>query len=184
MNATDVKNVNNLEHNQAAITSTATSPRIVRNWRLISVGGALLLALLGTIIFLIITVIGSERAHNANTPPPDLDASLTQTSTKGMYRSTAAPGIEPIAINQLHSWTLHIETPDGRPVDDATVTVRGDMPGHGHGLPTEPKVSKAAGAGNYLVEGMKFQMTGWWYVDFSVASSKGSDTVRFNLVLK
>ncbi|MEO8287096.1 MAG: FixH family protein [Chloroflexota bacterium] len=185
MNATEVKNATNSESNQAAITSPATGPRAVRSWQLIGAGAALLLVLLGIIFFLVIPALGGDdTGHNANTPPPDLDTSLTQTSTKGLYRGTAAPGMAPIAINQLHSWTLHVETADGRPVDDATIAVKGDMPGHGHGLPTEPKVNKAAGAGNYLVEGMKFQMTGWWYLDFTIASSKGSDTVRFNLVLK
>ena len=32
--------------------------------------------------------------------------------------------------------------------------------------------------------GMKFQMTGWWYVDFGITSSKGDDTIRFNFILK
>jgi hypothetical protein len=77
-----------------------------------------------------------------------------------------------------------VESADGQPVNDATITVHGDMPGHGHGLPTEPTVTKMAGEGNYLVEGMKFQMTGWWYVEFGIKSPKGSDTVRFNLILK
>jgi hypothetical protein len=183
MNAIDVKNVTNSEHNQAVVTSPATNLRAARNRQLIGIGAPLLL-LLGVILFLVIPSPGGDMGHNANTPPTGLDTSLTQMSTKGLYRSTVAPGTAPITINQLHSWALHIETTDGRAVDDATVTVTGDMPGHGHGLPTEPKVSKATGTGNYMVEGMKFQMTGWWYVDFNITSSKGSDTVRFNFVLK
>jgi hypothetical protein len=58
------------------------------------------------------------------------------------------------------------------------------MPGHGHGLPTQPAVTQKLGNGDYVVEGMKFQMTGWWYVDFGVTGSKGSDTIRFNFILK
>jgi len=88
-----------------------------------------------------------------------------------------------LTIDTLHSWTLHLETVDGKPVENATITVHGDMPGHGHGLPTKPIVSERSN-GDYLVEGMKFQMTGWWYVDFGISGSKGSDTVRFNFILK
>ncbi len=153
--------------------------RGLRGWRLVALSGVLLLALLG-----IGYVLMMQRMQDANTPPPGLDTSWTQISAKGLYRSTVAPSSEPIAINQLHSWRLHVETADGQPVDDATITIHGDMPGHGHGLPTEPAVTQKLGNGDYLVEGLKFQMGGWWYVDMDIVSAKGTDTVRFNFVLK
>lgn len=163
----------------SAGTLTATRPRGLRGWRLAALGGVVLLALLAAGYFLMMSGM-----RDANTPPPGLDTSWTQTSAKGLYRSTIAPSMEPIKINELHSWRLHVETADGRPVDDATITIHGDMPGHGHGLPTEPVVAQKLGNGDYLVEGMKFQMSGWWYVDFDITSAAGSDTVRFNLTLK
>ncbi len=92
--------------------------------------------------------------------------------------------LEPLAIDKLHAWTLHLETADGKPVENATITVHGDMPGHGHGLPTKPIVSTHRGNGDYLVEGMKFQMTGWWFVEFDVIADGKQDTVRFDFVLK
>jgi hypothetical protein len=57
------------------------------------------------------------------------------------------------------------------------------MPQHGHGLPTRPQVTRALGDGTYLVEGMKFQMGGWWVVDFTIEVNGQSDSVRFNLAL-
>jgi hypothetical protein len=57
------------------------------------------------------------------------------------------------------------------------------MPQHGHGLPTQPLVTAYLGDGTYLVEGMKFQMGGWWVVDFTIEANGQSDTVRFNLSL-
>lgn len=149
-----------------------------RNWPLLALGGLLLLALLAAIYLLM------QSMHDPNTPPADLNTSYTQTSAKGLYQGTIEPDIEPIAINKLHSWRLHIKTVDGQPVDDATITIHGDMPGHGHGLPTEPVVGHELGNGDYLIEGMKFQMPGWWYVDFEIESAKGTDTLRFNLVLE
>jgi hypothetical protein len=34
-----------------------------------------------------------------------------------------------------------------------------------------------------LVEGVKFNMGGWWVVRFAITSSAGTDTVTFNLGL-
>jgi hypothetical protein len=57
------------------------------------------------------------------------------------------------------------------------------MPQHGHGLPTKPAVTRRLGEGDHLVEGMKFNMGGWWVVKFQVAGPQGSDVVTFNLKL-
>ena len=66
----------------------------------------------------------------------------------------------------------------------ASISVDGDMPQHGHGLPTRPQVTKHLGNGDYLAEGMKFQMGGWWVVDFTIDAAGQKDTVRFNMILK
>ena len=116
--------------------------------------------------------------------PADLDFSTTQLSESGLYQATIVPDSEPIAINQLHTWTVHIETGDGQPLSDATVTVDGDMPQHGHGMPTRPQVTQNLGNGHYLVEGMKFQMGGWWVVEFMIGAGGEQDKVSFNLLLE
>lgn len=116
-------------------------------------------------------------------PPANLDTSTTRTSENGIYKVTIKPDIAPIAINKIHTWTLHVETRDGKPVENAVITVNGGMPQHGHGLPTEPKVTQYLGEGNYRVEGVKFQMTGWWEVKFDVTSQGKTDKVTFNLIL-
>ena len=116
--------------------------------------------------------------------PADLDYSTTQLSESGLYQATIVPETEPIAINHLHTWVIHIETPDGQPLTDATVTVDGDMPQHGHGMPTRPQVTQNLGNGDYLVEGMKFQMGGWWVVDFLIGEGSEQDKVSFNLMLE
>lgn len=116
--------------------------------------------------------------------PADLDFSTTQLSESGLYQATIVPDSEPIAINQLHTWIVHIETGDGQPLSDATVTVDGDMPQHGHGMPTRPQVTQNLGNGDYLVEGMKFQMGGWWVVEFMIGAGGEQDKVSFNLLLE
>lgn len=115
--------------------------------------------------------------------PSDLDYSRTRTSAAGLYRATIHPQGDTIPQHTLHRWTLHLETAAGVPVDSATVTVDGGMPQHGHGLPTTPRVTRALGNGDHLVEGMKFNMGGWWVVKFHVLASAGQDSVVFNLKL-
>ena len=61
--------------------------------------------------------------------------------------------------------------------------VDGGMPEHGHGLPTEPYVTGNLGGGDYLVEGLRFQMKGWWEVKFTISTSENTDEVVFNLIL-
>ncbi len=116
--------------------------------------------------------------------PANLDLSTTRTSAQGLFKATIRPAVDPIPTNQIHTWTLHVETPDGQPVENAKITLNGGMPQHGHGLPTQPVVSQYLGNGDYLVEGMKFQMTGWWVVNFYVTAGGKSDQVTFNLMLK
>ena len=116
-------------------------------------------------------------------PPADLDYSRTRTSEAGRYRATIRPQGDSIPTGKLQRWTLHLETVAGARVDSAAVTVDGGMPQHGHGLPTKPQVTRALGNGDHLVEGMKFNMGGWWVVKFHVVAAAGSDSLLFNLKL-
>jgi hypothetical protein len=45
-------------------------------------------------------------------------------------------------------------------------------------------VTRSLGNGDYLVEGVKFHMPGWWVMDFEIQAGGKTDTVRFNLMLK
>ena len=119
-----------------------------------------------------------------NPPPADLNLATTRVTDKGLYEVSFTPATDPIAINQIHSWTLHVETPEGKAVENAQITVDGGMPQHGHGLPTRPQVTQNLGNGDYLVEGMKFQMIGWWEVRYTITASEQSDSITFNLVIK
>ena len=116
-------------------------------------------------------------------PPRDLDYSRTRTSAGGLYRATIKPQGDSIPQGKLHRWVLHLETAGGAPVDGCEIAVDGGMPQHGHGLPTKPRVTRDLGHGDHLVDGMKFNMGGWWVVKFRVASTAGTDSVVFNLKL-
>ena len=116
-------------------------------------------------------------------PPKDLDYARTRTSEAGLYRATIKPQGDSIPQGKLHRWVLHLETASGAPVDACEITIDGGMPQHGHGLPTKPRVTRDLGHGDHLVDGMKFNMGGWWVVKFHVASASGTDSLVFNLKL-
>jgi hypothetical protein len=114
---------------------------------------------------------------------PSSDIATTKMSAHQLYRAAVRPSVVPVPLRSLQAWTLHVETADGRPVDAATITMNGGMPQHGHGLPTSPRVTRALGNGDHLVEGVKFNMGGWWVVRFAITTGAGTDTVTFNLGL-
>ena len=116
-------------------------------------------------------------------PPKELDYSRTRTSEGGHYRGTIKPQGDSIPKGKLQRWTLHLETVEGTAVDSVKIAVDGGMPQHGHGLPTKPRVTRDLGNGDHLVEGMKFNMGGWWVVKFRVNATPGADSLEFNLSL-
>ena len=145
----------------------------------LSLGGVL-----GGLVLAYIVAMNMMMAKMNGEVPADLDYSTTRTSDDGLFKVSYAPSTGTVPVNQMHQWTLHVETADGQPVEDATIGVDGDMPQHGHGLPTQPRVTKNLGNGDYLVDGMKFQMGGWWLMDFTITANGKTDAVHFNMMLQ
>lgn len=131
------------------------------------------------------TVVGCRQTAQKSAEPTETrDYSTTRLSNIALYRVTYTSEHNPVPVRQLHTWQLHIENAQtGEPIDSAEIAIDGDMLEHGHGLPTQPEVTQNLGEGNYLVEGVKFQMGGWWVMDFTITANGETDTVRFNLQL-
>ncbi len=117
------------------------------------------------------------------TPPADLDLGLRHPSAEGRFVVDLVPPAQGPAVGQIHAWTVRVAAADGQPVSGARITVDGGMPQHGHGLPTRPRVTAEPSPGTYLVEGMKFSMTGWWEMRFDIDAGGARDRAQFNLVL-
>lgn len=109
--------------------------------------------------------------------------SVTNLTSLGMFRITVHSEIIPIPMNQMHSWIVHLETPDGQVIKDAEISVSGGMPAHQHGLPTEPRVTGYLGNGDYLLEGMKFSMAGEWRIRLDIAAGEKHDKLKIYLEL-
>ena len=103
-------------------------------------------------------------------------------SAQGRYVATLAPA-KPLRPRQMQTVRVTVRDAEGRAIDEARIVVGGGMPQHGHGLPTRPRVTRNLGDGIYEIEGVRFNMGGWWEFKLAIAGSNGADTITFNLDL-
>lgn len=115
--------------------------------------------------------------------PDDLDLATTRATDAGHFSVTISPADPAYQRNSLHSWIVVISTPDGAPVEGAGILLDGGMPQHGHGLPTSPQMTEALGDGRYKIEGVQFNMRGWWEFKLAITADGVSDNITFNLVM-
>jgi hypothetical protein len=115
--------------------------------------------------------------------PAGLDLSPERHTANNTYIVETHPANGLAPLNKIHTWEVRVTLPSGQPVDGARIAVDGGMPQHGHGLPTQPKVTRALGNGRYLMEGVKFSMTGWWEIKLKIDGAQGSDKVTFNTIV-
>lgn len=135
---------------------------------------------LAVVVVVVAAVVFAMRFFMA--PPEGLDLARSKPTANGLYMIAIEPEAEPLRQGTLHAWIVSVSTPDGQPVVDARIGVDGGMPQHGHGLPTRPQASDI-GDGRYRIEGMRFNMGGWWVLKLAVEGPAGPDEAEFNLVL-
>src|SRR6185503_15669821 len=103
-------------------------------------------------------------------------------SAGGRYVATLEPA-RPLRPRQMQTVRVTVRDAEGRAIDEAQISIDGGMPQHGHGLPTRPRVTRNVGDGIYEIEGVRFNMGGWWEFKLAIAGPGGADTVTFNLNL-
>jgi hypothetical protein len=103
-------------------------------------------------------------------------------SASRQFTATLHPD-QPLRPRRMQTVRVAIVDADGRPVDGAAIRIDGGMPQHGHGLPTRPRVTRALGNGLYEIEGVRFNMGGWWEFRLVIDAASRSDVVTFNLAL-
>jgi hypothetical protein len=103
-------------------------------------------------------------------------------SAGGRYVATLEPAM-PLRPRHMQTVRVTVRDAEGRAIDEAQILVDGGMPQHGHGLPTRPRVTRNVGDGIYEIEGVRFNMGGWWEFKLAIAGPRGADTVTFNLDL-
>ncbi len=116
--------------------------------------------------------------------PDDLDLATTRATDNGHFMVTVSPEDAAYQRNTIHTWIVEIATPDGAAVEGSEILVDGGMPQHGHGLPTNPLMTESLGEGRYKIEGVRFNMRGWWEFKLAIVAGETSDNITFNLVMK
>lgn len=133
-----------------------------------------------TAFMMVATLLAASAAGEGQS---DFVRSQVWISQSGLFHMTYISKLDPIVINRIHSWLLHVETPDGQPVESDDITVEGGMPVHNHGLPTIPRMTQSLGNGDYLVEGMRFHMNGYWEITVTIDAGGNRDYVVITLEL-
>ena len=118
----------------------------------------------------------------ARRPAPSEFGLGPRTSASGRYVATLEPAT-PLRPRQMQTVRVIVRDAEGQAIDEARISIDGGMPQHGHGLPTRPRVTSSLGEGIYEIEGVRFNMGGWWQFTLAIAGSRGADTVTFNLNL-
>jgi hypothetical protein len=116
-------------------------------------------------------------------PPDALPGGWRTISDSGRLAGQLAPESGAIAIGRFQSWILELRAATGAPVTAAAIAIAGGMPGHGHGLPTQPQVTEELGSGRYRIEGVKLNMVGAWVIEVFVQTAAGRDRLRFDLAI-
>ena len=131
------------------------------------------------LVLVVFTACGMVR--RVQKPAADQFGFGPRTSANSRYTATIAPPAEPLKPRRMIKLEVTILDADGKPLDGASIGVDGGMPQHGHGLPTKPRVTKNLGDGRYEIEGLRFNMGGWWELHLDVNAPAGADRVTFNL---
>jgi hypothetical protein len=137
------------------------------------------------ILVTLIALVGIGWAWSSNRPvnvveeSTEVDYVWTKTSDQGVYVVTLNAETDSIPLREFHEWTVEVRDANGLPVYPARFSIGGGMPGHGHGLPSQPRVSKHLADGKYLISGVKFNMAGDWLLLLDIASESQADRVSF-----
>lgn len=115
--------------------------------------------------------------------PQGYDTETAKSTEGGHFQVAVRPEAEPPPFNQIHTWLITIESPDGAPVSGAALEIYGGMPLHNHAFATTPKITGEVDEGIYALEGVKFNMFGWWTLAMGIKANGKTDKVSFNLIL-
>jgi len=93
----------------------------------------------------------------------------------GHFIVNLAPIPDKIPMREYHDWIVEVQDSQGRPTNLDSLSISGGMPGHGHGLPSQPIVDKHLGEGRYRVSGFLFNMAGDWFLRLHLVKSNVQD---------
>jgi hypothetical protein len=116
-------------------------------------------------------------------PAPDVRAGWSAVSDSGRLNGRLVPESGAVEVGRFQTWILELHERSGAAVVGADLAIGGGMPIHGHGLPTQPRVSDDLAGGRYRIEGVKLNMYGDWVIEVVVQTATLRDRLRFDLAV-
>jgi YtkA-like len=109
---------------------------------------------------------------------------LEAVSKRGYFVVSLESKSTPIVSGVTHDWVVTVMDANRAKVRDCSIVFDGEMPAHGHGLPTAPRITRELLPGSYLLEGVRFSMSGHWRLSVAVdRCGAHRDTAYFDLNL-
>lgn len=136
-------------------------------------------ALLLALCVAILSGCGENEEPISAQPPPPLPELMSE--HQHFRVALALQEGNRVPVGRYHSWLLTLTDAQRQSVYPADIAVTGGMPGHEHGLPTQPRVVEYLGEGVYRIEGLKFHMAGDWVVRFRIVTEHAQDYAEAKL---
>ena len=132
--------------------------------------------------------VAAPESPPVETPAPEpeeLDGKTTALSNAGTYRGAWRTDPSPIPLNEGFSIDVWIEDPDDPALSLESISLAADaaMPDHGHGMRTQPRVTRNED-GSFRVDGMMFHMPGYWELYLDVLRGAIRERSQFAIELE
>ena len=132
--------------------------------------------------FCALAALGCDAPEGAGETERAVQSAQTpKLSEAKRYRVSLRPEQKPVRLRELHAWVARVESLDGSPVRPTRLAVSGGMPQHAHGFETEPRVTRDLGDGEFLIEGVRFHMSGTWQFRLEWVAQAGADVAIFDI---
>lgn len=138
-------------------------------------------------VFVLLICLSAGMVARGQSAPGDAEEAnpyrWKAVSENSVFKVEVGPESGKPEIGKFQNWTLRLTDADGADVFPARFALGGGMLGHGHGLPTQPRVTAYLGDGLYRIEGMKFNMAGNWKLYFVIETEQARDQAQVDVTV-
>ncbi len=113
--------------------------------------------------------------------PKTAELNHQQATLSGAYLVSLRPQEDQYRIGAQQAWLVSITDAAHNPFIPSALYFEGSMPGHGHGLPSQPSFTRHLGEGEFLLEGVLLNMPGAWRFVISITGPSGPDSAQFDI---
>jgi hypothetical protein len=99
------------------------------------------------------------------------------------FSALLEPVQKPVEVGAMGPWLVTLRDRAGQAARGCSLVLNAWMPAHGHGLPTEPRMTREFEQGVYQIDGMRFSMPGAWELRLLITGCGETDTAIFQLEL-